>query len=190
MSDSILFLAFCAAGALLVYLVLRGRRVGLLDLSIACAVAVPIDWVTWYLYTAFRTNNGWVGLFPFVGLVLALPLAIFVTLAAWLIAARLAHVALVGRSEDGTDTTHLSSFGVALHIASPAAVALLFGWGAAFLAIRAKRASGFTIPVPEDVLFLAVMGTFALFGVLDGATRIRQVLRGHKAEADPDPDTD
>src|SRR3954469_13118756 len=109
MSVSILLVASMGACALIAYLALRGRSVGMLDLLIACSLAVPVDWLAWFLRGSFSPSSGWIGLFPMLGLFLVLPLALFLTLAAWLIAARLVHLTALGWAEPD-DENPLSAF--------------------------------------------------------------------------------
>lgn len=172
MTASLWFLASTAACALLAYLVLRGRRVGLLDLTIACALAAPVDWLALLLRGSFSTSSGWSGLIPMLGLFLVLPVALFLTLAAWFIAARLVHKFVLGWSEPGSREMSRSVAGAARYWLLPMGLSLLLGWGLAFLAVRASRSLTLALHVPESVLFFAVVGTFALFGVLDTGVRI------------------
>jgi hypothetical protein len=174
MSASILLLASMAACALLAYLALRGRSVGMLDLLIACALAVPVDWLAWILRGSFSTGSGWIGLFPMLGLFLVLPLALFLTLAAWLIAARLVHLTALGWAEPD-DEIPPSAFHAVRYWVVPMVFALLLGWCVAFLAVKASRGFGLELPVSEKILFLAVLSTFALFGVLDAGTRMARM---------------
>lgn len=184
MSASLILLFAVSVAAIVAFIVLRGRKLGWLDLLVAAAVATPCLWVAAWLLGMYRQTQGWPALFPLLLLVLAAPAAAISMLAACAIALRLFHLTVFGRDGFNPDMLASSRLGLAFHLLVPLTVSAVGGPIAGLLAVHGARWQGLALTKPvEEMVFLAIAGTLVAFGAVDSTSRLVQALRCRREAA-------